>query len=1066
MVNSISIIHCITDVKLGSKVLAKTSEMTKVQKDIRGSDTAQKCLRSLYFPEMSSRRNDIADPAAKTCAWFSQHKVYLEWLEQRHGLLWIKGKPGAGKSTLMRHAVVMIEKEERQTNLVVASFFFHGRGSSIQKSPLGLFRSLLHQLLPQIPELLLLFSSLFKKRCETEGKFGTAWDWKERDLQDFFKHNVTDSARILLYIDALDECGEENARDLVDYFHAITSGSDVVDPSLSICFSCRHYPLVSRDDGLQICVENETNEDVQVYIQNAMWEQIRDKSRADEARDEILSKSHGNFQWVVLVVPRVLQMYKRGRYREIKRTIQAIPSDLGELYKSLLEEVTNDDLPRTLKLFQWICFAQEPLSLEELRIATVIDMNTPYRSIRECQEDEQYADTDEEIASRVLDLSKGLAEVREHNGKGFAQFNHQSVSDYVLEEGLQILEKPSSGSATGRAQFQLSRSCIKYINMEEIMTDPLLLTLYKNRRKENEDLKGKFPFLRYAVTCWVLHAQKVERERLTQEDLLLYFHEPSKNLMQHWMDIGRALGSVPTYSAGTTLLHIASRYNLHSVVEALLNLDNIDANPKNALYTSPLHYAAENGHEAIVRLLLKRNDIKVNLRDFRRRTPLSYASWNGHETVVRLLLERGEVEADSEDAGDMTPLCLAVKSGHETVVKLLLERDDVMADSISTSLFHVEGNEAVARLLLQQDNVDAGVKDDYDQTPLHMAASKGHETVVRLLLERSDVDASSTDYHGSTPLNNAAKRRHETVVRLLQQHNHVDLDSKDAKNQRSLSYAVKRGNKMKTHMRLLLKQKDSEAIFKDDQGRALLSHADEVDMTETVVRLLLEHKDVAADPKDGKDRTPLSYAAGEGDKAERVAELLLEREDVDVNLKDVKGRTPLSYAASKGDKAKTLVRLLLQQNNVDVNLKDVKGRTPLSYAAEWGDRAETVVRLLLQQNNVEADSKDMENRTPLSYAAHCGDRAQTVVRLLLERNDVDANSDGDWGRTPLYYADDAASCGRQAEYVIRLLQSVNGANVNLLPPHLPLEKIWLIDRSLDQKHTRAAYLLGVLALLG
>lgn len=34
MVNSISIIHCITEVNLGSKVLAKTSEMTMAQKGI------------------------------------------------------------------------------------------------------------------------------------------------------------------------------------------------------------------------------------------------------------------------------------------------------------------------------------------------------------------------------------------------------------------------------------------------------------------------------------------------------------------------------------------------------------------------------------------------------------------------------------------------------------------------------------------------------------------------------------------------------------------------------------------------------------------------------------------------------------------------------------------------------------------------------------------------------------------------------------------------------------------------------------------------------------------------
>lgn len=738
---------------------------------------------------MSSRRKDIADPYLKTCAWLSQHKVYLEWLEQRHGLLWIKGKPGAGKSTLMRHAVATIEKKERQANLIVASFFFHGRGSLIQKSPLGLFRSLLHQLLQQLPELLLLFSSLFKKRCDTEGSFGTAWDWKERDLQDFIKRSVTRFARthpILLYIDALDECGEENASELVDYFDAITSKSNAVDGSISICFSCRHYPLVSLDDGLEICVEDESNQDIEVYIDDVMWSHIRGKSRADEARDEILSKSRGNFQWVVLVVPRVLQRYKRGRYREIKKIIQAIPSDLGELYRSLLEKVTDDDLPRTIKLLQWICFAERPLSLEELRIATVIDMNTPYRSIRECQDDEQYADTDEEMARRVVDLSKGLAEVRERNGKQVVQFNHQSVNDYLLDGGLQILEKLPSGSAAGRAHRQLSRSCIRYINMEEIVTcwvKPLSKNILEDRSEQRQVLEGNFAFLRYAVESWVPHAQGVERESLTQEDLLSYFSEPSRQLMQHLTNIGKALNQYGPKRpiSDQTLLHVASRFGLYSVVEALLSLDNINANPKDDLGRSPMHYAAAKGHEAVVRLLLKRNDIKVNIRDTVGRTPLSWASWNGHEMVVRLLLERAEIEADSKNTENRTPLHLAIESGHETMMRLLLKRNDVETNSKDTKdrtslhLATKSGHEIVMRLLLERDDVEADSKDTEGRTPLHIAAREGYETTVRLLLERSDVDAHSKDHYGLTPLNLAARGRHESVVRLLRQYKHVDV---------------------------------------------------------------------------------------------------------------------------------------------------------------------------------------------------------------------------------------------------------------------------------------------------
>jgi len=851
---------------------------------------------------MCSRRNDIADPAVETCAWLSQHKVYLEWLEQKHGLLWIKGKPGAGKSTLMRHAVAMIERQKRQANLVIASFFFHGRGSLIQKSPLGLFKSLLHQILQQIPELLLLFSSLFKKRREIEAQFGTVWDWKERDLQDFFKYDVADSARIrpiILYIDALDECGEQNAIKLVDYFGTITSRSSVLDASLSICFSCRHYPLVSSDLGLQVCVEDETNEDIQSYIQNMMWTHIGDNSLADEARNEIVTKSYGNFQWVVLIVPRVLHMYKRGRDRNMKKIIQAIPSDLGELYRSLLEEVIDDDLPRTLKLFQWICFAQKPLSLEELRIATVIDMNTPYRSIRECQEDEQYADTNEEMARRVVDLSKGLVEVRVHYGNQIAQFNHQSVNDYVLDRGLRILENLPSGSAAGRAHFQLSRSCIRYMNMEEIMTCGIKTfskSLYKSHYEQNKDLEEKFPFLRYAVQSWVPHAQEVERENITQEDLLKYFHEPSRNLMQNCIvsrDVLDRYGAITLYP-GTTLLHVASRFNLQSVVKVLLSLDDIEVNPKDAYGISPLHDAAKNGHEEIVRLLLKRNDIKVNPRDIRGQTPFSRASQRTHETVVRLLLEREDVDADSKDSWDCTPLSYAAKEGDKA--------------------------EAVMRLLLKREDVNANSKDNIDRTPLSYAAQKGDEAeaVMRLLLEREDVDANSRDYRDRTPLLYAIQKgdEAEAVVRLLLERKDVDVDFKDQWGSTPLSYAVRKGDEAKTVVRLLLKREDVDANSKDNQGR-----------------------------------TPLCYAVSKGDDAKTVVRLLLERNDVDANSKSNWGCTPLSYAVVEGDEAMAVVRLLLQREDVDANSKDGRGHTPLWYAANCRRQANNVIRLLESVNS-------------------------------------------------------------------------------------------------------------------
>ena len=114
---------------------------------------------------MHSRKHDVTDPAPSTCVWLLEHPKHCEWLGQGHGMLWIKGKPGAGKSTLLKHALETAERESK-VDITLASFFFHSRGVPMQKNVLGLFRSLLHQILQKNRDLLSKFTSLYKGSSE------------------------------------------------------------------------------------------------------------------------------------------------------------------------------------------------------------------------------------------------------------------------------------------------------------------------------------------------------------------------------------------------------------------------------------------------------------------------------------------------------------------------------------------------------------------------------------------------------------------------------------------------------------------------------------------------------------------------------------------------------------------------------------------------------------------------------------------------------------------------------------------------------------------------------------
>src|SRR6266480_1114422 len=116
---------------------------------------------------MRDREHDIESRADNTCAWLFQHKKFLDWLAQQCGLLWVKGKPGAGKSTLLKYASQETRKHSLQNKTIVATFFFHGRGAEIQKTPEGLFRSLLHQFLKRVPNILSELNKTFNNKVRT-----------------------------------------------------------------------------------------------------------------------------------------------------------------------------------------------------------------------------------------------------------------------------------------------------------------------------------------------------------------------------------------------------------------------------------------------------------------------------------------------------------------------------------------------------------------------------------------------------------------------------------------------------------------------------------------------------------------------------------------------------------------------------------------------------------------------------------------------------------------------------------------------------------------------------------
>ena len=914
---------------------------------------------------MNFRIHDIADTAHSTCTWLDKHQSYLDWLSGRQRLLWIKGKPGAGKSTLMKYALDLAKVNESR----FIAFFFHGRGTEMQKSLLGFFRSLLHQLLQQAANLLSSFASLYERKLKMEGEYEKRWKWQVGELRSHFKSYMIDATRLQplqLYVDALDEAGEDVARNLIAYLHQIIMQSPKTN-GLVICFACRHYPLLALPESLSICVEEENRDDIVAYVRNELDCRGGHQTGVKELMKQILEKATGIFQWVVLIIPMLLRLLDQGKSMKlVRRELQDIPAALNNLYAELLERIDLEDRSQTVKLMQWVCFAVRPLSLTELRYAMIVDQDMSSSTLKDCKDSEDYVETDENMAKRVVSLSGGLLEIRglsntskssiEDEGPltPTAQFIHQSVQDYVIADGLGSLSHSLVTSVPGQAHFQLSRSCIRFMTLEDVLQE------YAGPAIEVAIWPDcNLPFLKYCVENWMLHANNVEAQQISQADLLNLFAWPSSKILPKILLMYRKYSTSEISNhkippRGTTFIHLASRYDLPGFLRELLqSTTGAEANAKDANGRTPLSYAAEYGHAAVVELLLERDDIDVNSRHKARFTSIQYAMQINDNTaeVVRLLLERGDIDISSAN----------------------------LRDDMSTFLIKAirPDNTGVVRMLLEHDKVDPNAKNLHGEIPLLVAVDYQNEKMIQLLLARLDTDVNCKTEKGNTPLMQAIYTKQNAIISLLLEHPDTDINLENERGWTALSSifeyqsdGVWKDDAMEDLARRLL-DRGAETERRTEAGNTPLLSAVNLGLLKSTKLLLERGANVNAKDKDGD--TPLSATV----VVESINFVAFSVQgDVNVSAEDTSREASVSLSVSK--RRREIAELLLQWG-VDIDSKDNKRFTPLCSAAELGEK--DIVSLLLQQG-ADPNIKNQNGNTPLDGAAKKGNKE--MLRLLLQ----------------------------------------------------------------------------------
>ncbi|KAM0723386.1 hypothetical protein Q7P37_000372 [Cladosporium fusiforme] len=704
-------------------------------------------LEALRFDALETRRKTVKDHLAKTCKWILNHPACARWMKLENKFFWIKGKPGAGKSVLIKYLDQHVTRRLKKSRAIGLYFYFNARGTQLEKSFLGLYRSLLVQLVDRVPELTHELDAL-----------NTNFDLPQ--LQSVLASAIRGlGTQIWLFIDALDECREGDVQELIDFL------DELHETELYVCFASRHYPIVEVPTELQLVLEevDAHKQDLRTYVEKLglVGEELI------QMQHDIVAKANGIFLWVVLVVG-ILQMdVKRARFHAMQSRLREIPKGLPALFKTIIFR-DDEHKEEFLLSLRWILYARRPLNLNEWYFAMMSGVGGRLEWVEGI--------TDHRMETFLLSSSKGLAELT--RGKTItAQFIHESVRDFLVHQsGLEEIcgERESLEST---AHEELKRCCLRGMafdlprQLEQRKSKKQLLT-----QEEHSLLRARYPFAEYATT-YVLHHADQAAVGFCQHHFLTY-----QFTIPDWVHRSNAFqkSKPDIYSEAPSLTYLCAERNLARLIsqpsEALL----LCAQQR---YQTPLVAAIVNSSWEVARKFL--NEMNVfNLDEAimemqsKTRFVLTAKSslgvpwqWAVHNGLVHLSkhlsahVSKSEIKALKGRWGNA--LQGASQGGHEKVVQMLI--DAGAGGGESGNALHAasrRGHEKVVQMLIDA-GADVNGQSFVDrETALYAASEGGHEKVAQVLIDaRADVNAQGGEYGNA--LQAASAGGHEKVVQML-----------------------------------------------------------------------------------------------------------------------------------------------------------------------------------------------------------------------------------------------------------------------------------------------------------
>ncbi|KAJ6076856.1 hypothetical protein N7499_008837 [Penicillium canescens] len=409
-----------------------------------------------------------------SCGWISTKASYIKWRDAEFGndrMLWINGKPAAGKSVLAGYVIDQL-KESGQ----ICSYFFFKHGDK-SKSNLGCcLRSLAFQMASSNEE-----ASDVILGMQADGVCLDRVDertlWRILFLSGIFQATMT---RHYWVIDALDECSNAPV-----IFHAILSNMDESIPLRILVTSRYTVDLAAIPSNLVQSLSistTDTESDLRLLVEKRTQALgvvgLDDRGTLAE---KILDKSKGSFLWTILVLEELLRCHSR---REIHQILEEVPRGMESLYKRTLDYMSQAARGKELAkaILTWAVCAVRPMKISELEGALALDIH----------------DTFPRLEDSIATLCGQLVVVDKY---GKIKMVHETAREFLVAGRL----KSEFSIEKTKAHTRMAQVCLNYLVGEE-MKPPR-----NSRRRRSANLPAtRLDFAVYAYTAYSYHLSRAD----------------------------------------------------------------------------------------------------------------------------------------------------------------------------------------------------------------------------------------------------------------------------------------------------------------------------------------------------------------------------------------------------------------------------------------------------------------------------------------------------------------------------------------------------------------------------